>query len=105
MQETEIRLTNELAKVCRDYGKEVWAEALNRARVPATSKWRLAENTFFQEDIREVLAALPPPAVLTLPPSEQPSTTQASLPPSEVSKRPDKEAEVAEGKEASQGGP
>ena len=49
--------------------------------------------------------ALPPPAVLALPPLEQPSTTQASLPPSEVSKGFDKEAEVAEGKEVGQGGP
>jgi len=105
VQETEIRLTDELAEVCRDYCKEVWAKALNRARVPATSEWRLVENTFFLEDIQEVPATLPPPAVLTLPPSKQPSTTEASLPPSEVSKRPDKEAEVAEGKEAGQWGP
>ena len=105
VQETKIRLTDELAEVCRDYCKEVWAEALNRAKVPTTSEWRLAENTFFLEDIRKVPAAVPPPAILTFPPSEQPSTTQASLPPSEVSKRPNKEAEVAEGKEAGQWGP
>ena len=29
VQETEIRLADELAEVCRDYCKEVWAEALN----------------------------------------------------------------------------
>ena len=38
VQETEIRLADELAEVCRDYCKEVWAEALNRVEVPATSE-------------------------------------------------------------------
>ena len=38
VQETEIRLADELAEVCRDYCKEVWAEALNQAGVPATSE-------------------------------------------------------------------
>ena len=100
-----MRLTDKLAEVCRDYCKEVWAEVLNRAGVPATSEWRLADNTFFPKDIREVPGALLPPVVLSLPPSEQPSTIQASLPPFEVSKGLDKEAKVAEDKEASQGGP
>ena len=75
VQETEIRLANELVEVCIDYCKEVWAEALNQARVPTASKWRLAENIFFTEDIREVLVVLPSLAVLALPPSKQPSTT------------------------------
>ena len=38
VQETEVQLANELAKVCRDYCKEVWLEALNLAGVPATLK-------------------------------------------------------------------
>ena len=29
VQKTEIRLMDKLAEVCRDYYKEVWAEALN----------------------------------------------------------------------------
>ena len=29
VKETEIRLADELAEVCRDYCKEVWAEVLN----------------------------------------------------------------------------
>jgi len=37
----------ELAEVCRDYYKEVWAEALNRARVLAASEWRSVENIFY----------------------------------------------------------
>lgn len=51
---------------------------------------------------------LPPPATLTLPPLEQPSTTQAPLPSAKVSKRAGKTgdqnqgAEVAKGNEAIQ---
>jgi len=86
VEETKVRLAEELVEVCRDYYKEVWAEALNPAGVPATSEWRLVENIFYPEDIREVLVAFPPPTVLALPPSEQPSTTQASLPPLKVFK-------------------
>ena len=38
VQETEVRLADELAEVCRDSCKEVWAEALNQAGVPAISE-------------------------------------------------------------------
>ena len=38
VKETQVRLAEEMAEVCRDYCKEVWAEALNQARVPATSE-------------------------------------------------------------------
>ena len=107
VQETKIWL----AEVCRDYCKEVWAEALNRAEVPTTSKRRNAENIFYPEDIREVPIVLPPPATLALPPTKQPSTTQTSLPPPKISKGPDKagdqgqKAKVTKGKGAGQDGP
>ena len=71
VQETEIQL----AEVCRDYCKEMWAKALNRVRVPAASKWRNTENIFYPEDIREVPAMLLPPAALALTSSEQPFST------------------------------
>ena len=38
MQETDTRLTEELAEVYRDYCQEVWIKALNLAGVPTTSK-------------------------------------------------------------------
>ena len=47
----ETRLAEELAGVCRDYCAEVWAKALNRVGVPATSKLRSVENIFFPENI------------------------------------------------------
>ena len=97
--------------MCKDYYNEVWAEALNRARVPAAFEWRSVENIFYLEDIREIPAMLPPLAALTLPPPEQPSTTQAFLPPTEVLKGAGKTgdqsqgAEVAKGKEVVKEGP
>ena len=38
VQETDTRLTEELAEVYRDYCQEVWIKALNLAGVPTTSK-------------------------------------------------------------------
>ena len=84
VQETEGRLAKELTVVCRDYCSEVWAKALNRAEFSTTSEWRLAENVYYLEDIWEAPTMLPSPAVLALPPLEQPSTTQTSLPPPKV---------------------
>ena len=40
VEETEIRLAKELAKVCRDYYKEMWMKALNLTGVLAASEWR-----------------------------------------------------------------
>ena len=74
VQEMEIQLADELAEVCRDYCKEVWAKALNWAEALATFEWRSAENIFYPKDIREILAMLSPPVALTLPPPKQPST-------------------------------
>ena len=51
VMDTETQLAEELAGVCRDYCAEVWAEALNRAGVPATSKLRSVENIFFPKNI------------------------------------------------------
>ena len=70
VQETKAWLAEEVAGVCRDYCVKVWAEVLNQARVPTDSELRKAENTFFPEDIREVLATFPPHVADPLPPSE-----------------------------------
>ena len=59
--ETETRLAEEVAGVCRVYCAETWAKALNRAGVPTDFELRSAENIFFPEDIREVSMRLPPP--------------------------------------------
>ena len=54
VKETEIRLAEELAEVCRDYYKETWIEALNLAGVPVASEWRQAGSVYY------------PPAIHTL---------------------------------------
>ena len=46
-EETEARLVEEVAGVCRDYYAKTWAEALNRVRVLANSELRRVENIFF----------------------------------------------------------
>lgn len=38
VEETEVRLAEELVEVCRDYCKVTWVEAFNIAGVPANSK-------------------------------------------------------------------
>ena len=49
--DTENRLMEEVAIVCRDYCTESWGMAMDQARVPADSELRRAENIFFPEDI------------------------------------------------------
>ena len=77
-------MADELAKVCRDYYKEVWLEALNLAGVLATSEWREVGNICYPSDIRDVPVELPPSTALAPPLIEQPLITQASLPSPEV---------------------
>jgi len=88
VQETEVRLADELAEVCRDYCKEVWLEALNLAGVLATLEWREARNIYYPLDIREVPTELPSSIALAPLSIEQPLTTQASLSLLEVPKEP-----------------
>ena len=64
VQETEVRLADELAEVYKDYCKEEWMEALNLAEVPTTSEWRQARNVYYPLNIHEVLAKLPSPTAL-----------------------------------------
>ena len=68
--ETEKRLAKEVARVCKEYCAEVWAESLNRVGVPVDSELRRAENIYISEDIWEVPEMLPPPVVGPLPPPE-----------------------------------
>ena len=54
VKDTEARLTEEVAVVCRDYCTKSWGVAMDRAGVPADSELRRIENIFFPEDIREI---------------------------------------------------
>ena len=71
VRDTEVRLIEELATICRDYITMSWGVALDRVAVPADSDLRKAENIFFPEDIREI-----PDEVA----SEEPLPTDSSIP-------------------------
>ena len=88
VQETEVRLVDELAEVCTDYYKEVWLKALNLGGVPIASKWREARNVYYPPDIREVPTDLPSSPALAPLSIKQPLTTEAFVPPPEVLKEP-----------------
>ena len=47
VEETEKRLAEEVAKVCRNYYPESWIEAFNSAGVPDDSELRKVERLFF----------------------------------------------------------
>ena len=66
VRDTEIRLTEEVAAVCRDYITISWGVALDRAAVPADSDLRKAENIFFPKDIREIPDSAAPKEPLPL---------------------------------------
>ena len=60
VRDTEVRLTEKVAAVCKDYITMSWGVALDRAAVPADSDLRKVENIFFPEDIREIPDAVAP---------------------------------------------
>ena len=71
VRDTEVRLTEEVATICREYITTSWGVALDRAAVPADFDLRKAKNIFFPEDIREI----PDEAA-----SEEPLPTDSSIP-------------------------
>ena len=83
MEETQVRLAEELSEVCRDYCNISWDKALDVVGIPADSKWRRKENIYYDPEIRATPKALPSS---TAPASKQPLTIQAALPLSEAPK-------------------
>ena len=59
MEETQVRLTEELSEVCRDYCNVTWDRALSVAGVPADSVLRLPESVYYHLEICEVPALMP----------------------------------------------
>ena len=68
VEDTENKLAEEVAGVCRDYYTETWIEALNSAGVPADSELRKVESIFLPEHILEAPMDLPSTALPLLPP-------------------------------------
>ena len=86
MEETQIRLAEELSEVCRDYCNVTWDRVLSVAGVPADSVWRQPGSVYYHPDIHKVPCAISSPSALALETSEQPLTIQAALPLPEASK-------------------
>ena len=51
----ETNLKAQVPGVCRLYYSQVWAEALNRARVKASSELRRAENVYYPLQSKSLL--------------------------------------------------
>ena len=86
MEETQIRLAEELSELCRDYCNATWDRAFSVTRVPADSVWRQPGSVYYHPDIHKVPCAISSPSALALETSEQPLTIQAALPLPEASK-------------------
>ena len=72
MEETQVRLTEELAEVCRDYCNVTYVEALNLARVPIDLEWRQPGKVYYHPEIREIRLPFHLPLPLLLSPQSSP---------------------------------
>ena len=57
VEETQARLTEELAEACRDYCNVMWDEALNIVKVLVDSALRQPGSIYYHPNIREVPGA------------------------------------------------
>ena len=55
VEETQVRLTEELSSVCREYCGISWGKALDVAGVPVDSDLRRLESIYYDPEIRELL--------------------------------------------------
>ena len=74
VEETQAKLTEELAEVCKNYYNVTWAEALNLAGVPTDSEWKQPGKVYYHPQIREIPVNLTSPSATTPESSEQPLT-------------------------------
>ena len=79
MEETIARLTEELAKVCRDYYNATWDETLNVVGVPADSTWRQLGSIYYHPHIRKLPGAIPPPRAIPSPSTLVPEASEQPL--------------------------
>ena len=67
VKDSEARLTEDVAVVCRDYVTESWGVAMDWAGVLTDSEFKRIKNIFFPEDIREIPYLDPPEKLLSAP--------------------------------------
>ena len=102
VEETQVRLAEELSEVCRDYCDMTWDKALIVVEVPTDSVLRLPEKVYYHPEIRKVPTASSPPAP-TLESSEQPLAILNALPLSEISKGFSQAGDQGQGAEGEKG--
>ena len=54
MEEAQVRLTEELSAICRDYCDISWGKALDVARVPVDSDLRRPKSIYYDPEILEL---------------------------------------------------
>ena len=86
MEEMQVRLTEELLEVCRDYYSVTWDRALSVASVPADFVCRLPRSVFYPPEIREVPVPISSPPADTPESSEQPLAILDAIPLTETTK-------------------
>ena len=69
VQETQARLTEEFAKVCRGYCDITWSKCLDAAGVPAESALRQPGSIYYDPDISDVPETLEAPSANQNPPA------------------------------------
>ena len=65
VKDSEARLTEDVAVVCRDYVTESWGVAMDWAGVLIDSEFKRIKNIFFPEDIQEIPYLDPPEKLLS----------------------------------------
>ena len=83
VEETEIRLAEELSEVCRDYCNATWDKALTAAGVLVDFALRLLGNIYYHPHIWEIPSASSPSAPIPEP-SRQPLVVLDALPPPKI---------------------
>ena len=96
VEETQVRIIEELSEVCRDYCSVTWDKALSVVGVPANSIWRLPGSIFYPPEIQEVPANAPKS-------SEQPMAIPDAIPLTETMKRSSQAGNQGKGAEGEKG--
>ena len=77
VEETQVRLTEELSVVCREYCGISWGKAFDAVRVPTNFDLRRPENIYYDPEIRELPGLDSSHPKQALQASEQPLIDQA----------------------------
>ena len=79
VEETQVRLTEELSVVCREYYGISWGKTLGAAKVPVDFDVRRPENFYYDPEIRELPGPNSSHPEQAPQASEQPLVNQAPL--------------------------